>query len=58
MGLLAGGCRETEPDWEMEIAADTKEEAAKFGPVSHLHVDRNSKACVPTPLLTLRWKAL
>ena len=36
--------RETEPDWDLEIAADTKEECAKFGQVAHLHVDRNSKA--------------
>ena len=35
--------RETEPDWDLEIAADTKEECAKFGQVLHLHVDRNSK---------------
>lgn len=37
---------ETEPDWEMEIAGDTKEECAKFGPVLHLHVDRDSKGFV------------
>lgn len=36
--------RETEPDWDLEIGADTKEECAKFGQVAHLHVDRNSKA--------------
>ena len=37
--------RETEPDWDVEIAGDTKEECAKFGPVAHLHVDRTSKVC-------------
>lgn len=35
--------RETEPDWDTEIAADVKDEAGKYGPVLHIHVDKNSK---------------
>lgn len=46
--VAVGGGRETEPDWEMEIAGDTKEECAKFGSVLHLHVDRDSKASART----------
>ncbi len=35
--------RETEPDWDQEIATDVTEECSKYGPVSHTHVDKNSK---------------
>jgi hypothetical protein len=36
-------CRETEPDWDTDIAADVKDEAGKYGPVLHIFVDKNSK---------------
>ena len=36
-------CRETEPDWDQEIGTDVTEECSKYGPVSHTHVDKNSK---------------
>lgn len=35
--------RETEPDWPEEIAGDVKAECGKYGMVSHLHVDKDSK---------------
>ena len=35
--------RETVPDWDKEIAEDVKGECGKFGAVSHIYVDRNSK---------------
>lgn len=35
--------RETEPNWPEEIAGDVKEECGKYGMVSHLHVDKDSK---------------
>ena len=37
------GCRETQPDWDKDIAEDVKEECGKFGSVNHVYVDRNSK---------------
>lgn len=36
-------CRETVPEWDKEIAEDVKGECGKFGAVSHIYVDRNSK---------------
>lgn len=36
-------CRETEPEWDKDIAEDVKEECGKFGEVTHVYVDRNSK---------------
>lgn len=36
-------CRETGAEWDKEIAEDVKEECGKFGAVSHVYVDRNSK---------------
>ena len=41
--LLLLTTRETEPDWDKEIADDVKEECSKFGAVNHVYVDRNSK---------------
>jgi len=35
--------RETQPDWDKDIAEDVKEECGKFGSVSHVYVDRNSR---------------
>lgn len=35
--------RETEPNWPDEIADDVKAECGKYGMVSHLHVDKDSK---------------
>lgn len=40
---LPAHCRETEPNWPEEIAGDVKEECGKYGMVSHLHVDKDSK---------------
>mmetsp|Transcript_33646 Transcript_33646/g.95156 ORF Transcript_33646/g.95156 Transcript_33646/m.95156 type:complete len:532 (+) Transcript_33646:298-1893(+) len=37
---------ETEPDWEVEIGEDVKDECSKFGPVLHHHVDKMSKGFV------------
>jgi RNA-binding protein 23/39 len=33
-------------DWVAEIAADTKEECSRYGPVVHVHVDPNSRGFV------------
>ena len=46
--------RETEPNWPEEIAGDVKEECGKYGMVSHLHVDKDSKVlpCVVTLCVT------
>ena len=33
-------------DWDQEIAADVKEECGKYGPVSHLWVDKASKGYI------------
>ena len=45
--LLKNMCdpsEETEADWDKEIAEDVKQECeSKFGAVSHIHVDRDSK---------------
>lgn len=38
--------RETDPDWDQEIAGDVKEECSKYGPVSHLWVDKTSKGFI------------
>ncbi|GAB4822034.1 hypothetical protein N2152v2_009080 [Parachlorella kessleri] len=37
---------ETEPTWDQDIAVDVKEECEKYGPVEHIHVDRNSQGFV------------
>eukprot|EP00243_Klebsormidium_subtile_P011432 TRINITY_DN6488_c0_g2_i3.p1 TRINITY_DN6488_c0_g2~~TRINITY_DN6488_c0_g2_i3.p1 ORF type:complete len:442 (-),score=89.84 TRINITY_DN6488_c0_g2_i3:453-1778(-) len=34
--------KETEPDWDLDIADDTKEECSKYGAVKHIFVDKNS----------------
>lgn len=34
--------RETEPNWEKEIAEDVKDECSKFGSILHVHVEKNS----------------
>ena len=33
---------ETEPDWDVDIAEEMKEEGGKHGPLLHVHVDRAS----------------
>jgi RNA-binding protein 39 len=35
-------CRETEPNWDVEIRDDVSEECSKFGKVVHAFVDSNS----------------
>ena len=47
--MLTGLCygRETEPEWDRDIADEAKEECSKYGSVLHVHVDRNSKVCTP-----------
>lgn len=34
--------RESEPNWDAEIAEDVRGECSKYGPVDHVWVDRNS----------------
>ena len=34
---------QTEANWEAEVADDVRDEAARFGAVLHLHVDKNSQ---------------
>ena len=36
-------CRETDPNWDLDIGNDVKDECQKFGPVQHHYVDKNSK---------------
>lgn len=37
------GCRETEPDWDKDLAEDVKDECqAKYGPVTSIHVEKES----------------
>lgn len=36
-------CRETDPNWDLDIGNDVKDECEKFGPVQHHYVDKNSK---------------
>lgn len=31
---------QTEPDWDLDIADDTKEECSKYGAVKHIYVDK------------------
>lgn len=38
--------RETEHDWDKEIAEDVGGECAKYGPVEHVYVDRASRGFV------------
>jgi hypothetical protein len=38
------GRRETDPEWEKDIEAETKDECSKYGAVLHVHVDKDSKA--------------
>ncbi|CAD7700816.1 unnamed protein product [Ostreobium quekettii] len=38
--------QESEPDWDKEIGDDVRDECSKYGEVSHVHVDRNSKGFV------------
>jgi hypothetical protein len=53
-GISVGGCDsgflrtnvvlfcsvQTEPDWDLDIADDTKEECSKYGAVKHIYVDK------------------
>jgi hypothetical protein len=39
-------CRETEDNWEAEIADDVGGECSKYGPVQHVYVDKNSRGFV------------
>ncbi|KAK9908927.1 hypothetical protein WJX75_004772 [Coccomyxa subellipsoidea] len=48
---------ETEPDWDQEIATDVTEECSKYGPVSHTHVDKNSKGFVYLKFVTVEGSA-
>lgn len=48
MSAPGAACRETEPEWDKDIAEDVKEECSKFGSVGHVYVDRNSKVCRPS----------
>ena len=41
---------ETEPNWDEEIAEDVKGECSKFGTVTFIHVDRDSKVSKGSPL--------
>jgi len=41
------GRRETDPEWEKDIEAETKDECSKYGAVLHVHVDKDSKARSP-----------
>lgn len=34
--------REKEDGWELDIRDDVLEECSKFGPIVHIHVDKNS----------------
>lgn len=38
--------QETEPDWWLDIGQDVKEECAKYGPVTHVFVDKDSAGFV------------
>ena len=39
--------RETEEDWDEDIAEETKDECSKFGEVKHIFVDKESQVmCV------------
>ena len=38
--------RETEPNWDIEIGEDVKEECSKFGNIVHVSVDKNSSGHV------------
>ena len=44
--LLSLCCRETEENWEAEIADDVGGECSKYGPVQHVYVDKNSRGFV------------
>ncbi len=46
-------CRETDPNWDLDIGNDVKEEGEKFGPVMHHYVDKNSKVRFECMLLML-----
>ena len=37
---------ETEPEWWIDIGEDVKDECSKHGPVSHIHVDKESRGFV------------
>jgi RNA-binding protein 39 len=37
---------QAEPDWEAELREDVADEAAKFGPLLHMHVDAASQVRV------------
>ncbi len=53
---LESVCRETDPNWDLDIGNDVKDEGEKFGPVVHHYVDKNSKVCpssAPPPLPAL-----
>ena len=39
-------CRETADNWDAEIAEDVGGECGKYGPVEHVHVDRDSRGFV------------
>ncbi len=40
--LMTEFCRETEPDWDLDIKEDVQEECSKYGPVKHIYVDKHS----------------
>ena len=36
-------CSETDPNWDLDIGNDVKDESEKYGQVVHHYVDKNSK---------------
>ncbi len=36
-------CRETEPDWDVDLRADMIEECTKYGPVLHVAIDKRDR---------------
>jgi hypothetical protein len=44
--LLTLNHRESDPDWDKELASDVKEECQSYGKVDHIKVERDSQVII------------
>ena len=47
-------CSETDPNWDLDIGNDVKDESEKYGQVVHHYVDKNSKVGFANSALDLQ----
>lgn len=52
--LLTLNHRESEADWDKELASDVKEECQSYGKVDHIKVERDSQVMIPSQPVAMR----